>query len=685
VITIAPEGNAVYVSEPGGLIYRSEIPRQWSGDAAEVYERLRSVTGLEFGENDTVRVAKLATESEWVADQPSNVDALDEREWTAIQRYKDADWEAAAAELRKWSERRPDDWIPLGLRITPLTQLGKFDEADKVWERLVALADRPTADEWLRTANTFNRLDQQSSPAVNTMTPKSARTLKWSLPRLLEATDDDSERAGYVFDIAKAEEVQLNLDRAADAINEAVRLNTDSADMHHYRAHLMERLNQWNDALGSREEIVRISPDYRTGHFRLIASHLFANDVEMAQRRWKDYVKRVADAITPDASGVYDGQSASVNIRDWIAKTRLIMGGDLNDDMRLAITLANVNFENERAKSSSPISFLTQCKGLADYRSAKTDEGLKASITQLNAAVSLFQESRTKSYKRGISLCRFYSAMAHFRLGDKEAARRDFLDGTDHHDWDRDRMLASKTATWTDWQLGEVARKEAQQLLGIDPDAVDLPVPESSEWTVLFEDNFDNSISQDWQRLAGEWSVVEGAACGTLKQPNGGFEGNCRLEREIPDLPSTFEVEYEVKTQLQMLAACILRSGDDVVQPNGHRVALTSFPDRDLVNQGKPGLGASLLIHASVGNWFSQSAPDFRFEPNRLYKVRILRQPQRITVFVNDEQILSERVRNIDTRSIRLIARGEEGMKMFVDNFRVRTPPMIPDSDKNNE
>lgn len=94
--------------------------------------------------------------------------------------------------------------------------------------------------------------------------------------------------------------------------------------------------------------------------------------------------------------------------------------------------------------------------------------------------------------------------------------------------------------------------------------------------------------------------------------------------------------------------------------------------------------GASLLTAATFGNWVARSVPDFKFEANRHQKVRIIRQPQRITVFVDGKEILSERVRNIETRAIRFFARDEEGTEMYLDNIKVRGPQEA-DSPKNTK
>jgi len=308
---------------------------------------------------------------------------------------------------------------------------------------------------------------------------------------------------------------------------------------------------------------------------------------------------------------------------------------------------------------------------MAEYRRGNPREALE----HLQDAFDQFEEKTspgTQDSSQGIT--QFFAAMAHAEAGDDNAARTAYLDGLDRHARSNDGRRASQTSTSTYWLMAEVVRREAKKKLGINEDDIDPTIRDTSDWTVLFEDNFDDGIGEEWQRLSGDWTVVDGAACGTLVQPDGGFEGYDQLEREFPDLPPTFEFEYETWTSAPMLAASFLRLPDDAPTPLGFRVALVSLPDRHLVNQGRPGTGVSLQTSADIGWWISQSVPDFKVEPGRHYKVRIIRQPQRITVFIDGKEVLSERVRNIETRSIRFFARGEEGTKMYVDNVKVRGP-----------
>ena len=354
----------------------------------------------------------------------------------------------------------------------------------------------------------------------------------------------------------------------------------------------------------------------------------------------------------------------NAGLRDRIAKPRLLAAEPRDESFERALEIADANFHEMNTRSLHD--WVRLSKGLAEYRRGEA-ENLKAAVKHLDTSFEGFKNSR--SFQQGAGITRFIAAMAHHKLGNSELAEATYLEGLDRHDHLGSTLRQSTTAVGNDWQQAEVARREAAELLKIDETRIDPPITDTADWTVLFEDNFDVGISDDWQQMTGDWLVVDGAACGTLK------EGYGRLEREIVDLPNTFEIKYETWTSDALLAACFMRlPSEERTPPIGHRVALTSVPDRLFVAQGKPGNGVSLVTNESFNAWANQSVPDFEVQPEQHYKVRIIRQPQRITVFVDGKQVVSERVRNINTRSIRFFARGEEGTKMFVDNIRIGIP-----------
>lgn len=695
-VAFNPEGNLVVTAAADGLIRQWSLPQRWTGTPEEIRNRVERHTGITLAEADRVVAFENAAdlnETEQNSDDRQTLQGdgpnvlassatkfLTRDEDVAIRLRDEGRWEEADAALAMWASLRPDDWQPHALRLRTLVRLRKFDEADAEWKETTSRIGRDAAYAWLKADFDTHLAYSSDTPSTydaryNRLDEETAAIQGWYSGRLLKSALDDATKAALLLSLAKSHEVKFEFNEAAEAISRAVVLDDDSTDMHHYRAHLMERLNRWDEALESREAEWDQAPDDSVAAYRLMTSHLYSGNAEAAHRVWAKFVEQFAEAVTPDDDGSYDAELASVYTRDRIAKTRLVMGGQMIDEIQSAIAFANSNFDNETAMSGRIACFFTQCKGVADYRTG-SDAGYRSAIKHLDTAVELFHEPQTTIFGRGISLCRFYSAMAHYRLGDRDAARRDYLEGLEHQASTHNLNACSSTATWSDWQLAEVARREAAELLKIDLDAIDPPITDTSDWTILFEEDFDEGISENWKRLTGEWSVVDGAVRGVLAN-TGDVPSYDRLEREFPDLPDTFEIEYETWTSHPMLAACFLRQSIDDSKPLGHRVALSSSPDRELVMQNQASTGVSLLTNpgwAERGFWFPGTNPDFKVQPRQHYKVRIIRQPQRITVVIDGKQVLSERVRNTETRSIRFFARGEEGTKMFVDNLRIRVP-----------
>lgn len=674
-----PKGRAIFLDAmQDGLVRRLSIPAPWDPSAEAVVERVQRHTGIQFGSDNAVVNTDLNRNRPPRTELVAPTMAL--RELRALDAFALGETAEPQAIFHEWASQHPTEWMPLLLNVELHLKEGRVDEADHAWKLAAERVDRPTMRAWIR------RVYEPSSSSVNRLTTMQAEVTDWLYDKLLATADNDAERANVQFQQAKAHEIRLEFDRAAATIDRAVAISpTASFDMHHYRAHLMERLNRWADALTSRQDALKalgegavegaiLGARLNVASFRVICSHLFAGDEEAALEAWADSVAMNPKVVALDG-GSGDGRVHLYN-RERIAKTRLVIGGVNDKGFKLAVALANENFEDDDAMSLASSYWFAQTRGIATYRTATTDDALSQAVEELNEAVRLFKAAQAASHKRGISLCRFFSAMAHARLGDTEAAERDFLDGLDHQYSLRDQIRASTTATWNDWQLAEVVRREAQTMLGITPDTVDLPIPQdTSEWPVLIEDNFDTGLSDRWRRITRNWKVVDGAACGTL-EPTRAAEGRayCRMDYELPNLLSTFQVEYEVETSEPMLAACFLRLKSSQ-QPIGHRVALCSFSDAWLTQQGLPGTGVSLLTSDDFGVWFNQTVPEVQIEPGRRYHVRIIRQPRRVTVFLDEKQLISQRVRDIDTRFIRFFGSGKDGAKMTVDHFRLTIPP----------
>ena len=678
-----PEGRVFATAAVDGIIRQWALPERWQGDAAAISERTQRHTGLALNNAGNVIASELVP---WARDRKGNADdaaGLSDNSTTddftddqleAIRLRSAEQWEGAEAAFAEWALKQPQDWRPDVLRLRPLVQLNRFDEADAAWQRAASRIGNDSAFAWLKIDATRHaselaleyrsQRDGLRGARFNNADPESASITAWYSRQLLDRALDKATKADALFNMAKAYELEVKLEEAADAINKAIVLEPDSADIHYYRAHLMERLNRWDEALRSRQELLRLEPEHRDAHHRVAAAHLFAGDKEAFASSWAKFLSDNGKIITQE-------NTLRSGLRDRLAKTRLLAGSSDDDSLRKALELADANFDDERG-SRDLRGWVTLTKGIAEYRRGK----LEAAIEHLDSAMKLLSDpaAQVNNFARGVAMTRFVVAMAHHKLGRSDAATDAYFDGLDRHTRDDNHVRSSSLYAWTDWKLAEVARREAASLLKIDEKSIDQPVLDTSNWNVLLEEDFDDGLNDDWHQVTGKWTIVDGAACGTLEQPRGKIEAYGRLEREIADLPTTFEVEYDVWTSDPMLAACYLRKSGPPDSLSGHRVALASYPDRQLTNQGKPGRGVNLVVQTDFGYWVEDAVSDFKVEPNQRYKVRIIRQPQRITVSIDGKQVMSNRVRNIETRTLRFFARGEQGTKMFIDNIRLKIP-----------
>ncbi len=688
-LSFDPKGNSLYFGRRGGYIFQTTLPQQWSGAPRQVYERLRTFAGLEFGAEDSVRVANLSEDRDWSVDVFDEA-RLEERELDALELIVNSEWEASEKELRLWSARQPDDWIPSALLMKVLVETGKPEEAEGAFAKFVSKVDRRTAAEWLEHLTRWRKRLVVSGP---NQLPDLGELRKaiWFQSRQLEFTDGE-QRVPILYRLAQAKELGFDLDGAGAAINEAVQLDPDGMGLHRFRVRLMERLGRWKDAVESHRAIVRLAPDNNMAHFQLMVALLHLDDRSAFRDAWQAYREQRPGDLREEPGK----QFTVITPRDLLAKPRLVLGGAEDESLALALEFADANYESTTAMKSQLAGWFVLCKGLAEYRRGEP-ENLGEAIRILDVEFPRVAGPTPNRFWPAEAHARFVIAMCRHRLGDAGQARSAYLDGLDWHQRAGDILRGSRNASANDWQLADVARREAEQLLAVDLDQIDPPMTDTSEWQVVLEETFDEGITADWQQLAGQWAVVNGAASGTLKRIEESIPGFARLEREVPGAPATCQIEYETWVSDPMVTACFLRQPPrknplgflgqlakpaDQRREIGLRVALVSGSDPVLTKQGRPDTGINLLTHAAFGYWINKSVPEFNVERGKHYKVRIIRQPQRVTVFIGDEkemkEVLSERVRNIETRSIRFFARGEEGTKMFIDNVKISIPAASP-------
>ena len=246
-----------------------------------------------------------------------------------------------------------------------------------------------------------------------------------------------------------------------------------------------------------------------------------------------------------------------------------------------------------------------------------------------------------------------YAAMAHHRLGEADQARRRFVSALRWIDEVYfDYIRKPNGYSPHDWLIAEIARREAQALLGISEEQIGLEPADTTDWELLYEDDFERTeVGDAWAVDSGEWVLEEGAVVGTLTGPDYAKRSGARLLLSAAEIPDSLEVEYDTwwpeptSTELKLM-------NDD--SSHGYIAGLSGFenPARLSTFSDEPPTGPQMLIKdPDVGTaryTFIARDPQIELETNRRYHVRVIRQPRRLTMFLDGEQIFSTRIYELD-------------------------------------
>ena len=222
------------------------------------------------------------------------------------------------------------------------------------------------------------------------------------------------------------------------------------------RALLMEHLGKWNEAIQSREELVRLEPNNSYQKYKLASAYLYQKEYEKFWQVWNEMNERWREI-----SNLY--------IANRSARLRLLVDVP-GHELQASLKLADSAFEK---RDESTASIAVVLKGMAEYR-----RGNFADVVQHfeNA-----KNSKGKNSGRGYwSMCQYFAAMAHHRLGDSVAAKAAFRDASNGHQRKADYLRGSPDRSWRYWQQLEVVRREAAALLGIDDSQIDPPISDTS-------------------------------------------------------------------------------------------------------------------------------------------------------------------------------------------------------------
>jgi hypothetical protein len=194
-------------------------------------------------------------------------------------------------------------------------------------------------------------------------------------------------------------------------------------------------------------------------------------------------------------------------------------------------------------------------------------------------------------------------------------------------------------------------------------------VPDTSRWKVIFSDDFrDPRLHERW--LAGRnFSAQDGRLRGRLESFN--YQKLPVLNAGIVSkrkLPATVEVRFDCWIASKMeFYAMFNRDG---ANQQGAQAWLLANPAHMTMR------GAAIVWQGGVFHFpMLATNPHLEVQANTRYRVRLLREPRRLTMFVNGVETLSAVVPLLETPSLVLGAMfGPAASEVYLANVEIRVP-----------
>jgi hypothetical protein len=210
-------------------------------------------------------------------------------------------------------------------------------------------------------------------------------------------------------------------------------------------------------------------------------------------------------------------------------------------------------------------------------------------------------------------------------------------------------------------------------LMGISHGATkDGDAPDTSKWKLVFSDKFDrDKIGDRWKVGHGEWTVEDGVLKGKLGK-RGDADSDYRdadIVLKETQIPTKVEVRYETWSpdEIGSEAKFLNESADGGIIMAFLGVTHPAYQEK----------GAMVLVQQTN---FQRVGSDKGAEltPNVHHKVRLVRDEDRVTLFLDGKEILSADVsaaKELRDLKLHLVGTwGKEGSVVYFDNLEVRTP-----------
>jgi hypothetical protein len=192
--------------------------------------------------------------------------------------------------------------------------------------------------------------------------------------------------------------------------------------------------------------------------------------------------------------------------------------------------------------------------------------------------------------------------------------------------------------------------------------------PDTDRWPVIFADDFKRTeLGPRWKPLT-PWTAADGHLCGRLTDSSY-FKIPVRTASVVPlvKLPQTVEVRFDCWSSADMnLFAMFIKDGAH----NGVQAWLLGAPQL----YGVRGAGIAWQGGATYCPLITTN-PHVEVRPKTRYRVRVLREPRRVTTFVDGVEVASATVPLLETPTLALGGMwGPLGAEVFLANVEIRAP-----------
>ncbi len=661
-IAFDSSGTTVATASADGLVRFWALPGRWPDDVDEISQRIAAHTGMVLSRSGEVLHREFTNQgvgqSVWTAvaeHQRQQHSSLVTGALDALARQSFSD---AQIGLEKCAQRYPNHWQYRLLQIRPLVEQGRIDEAEKIVEVVRRQIGDATVRLWLEKNLHQLGIKADQGPYDDDF----ARQLVWHREQLIKVQPSEVFRQALLFELINEDENSFSPHEQLAYLNEFLELRASEPQMLIRRAALLERLHRWDEAIRDYKRVAELDPDQHFHQYRLLALYLFVDDQESFLSAWQQMFDKWAD-------------TTEKRIPERLAKPALLLGRD-NEGLQFALKLADRAFK-ERHKEERYEAYDLVAKGFAEYRRGD----FQSAINYLNESIAIF-ESGVNPYAPALNY--FFVAMAQHQLGSTDAALESYQTGVDRNETYYD-YIVNNSNFMVDWLFAETARRQAASVLGIELDQAIFPVPplpETESWVTLFEDNFDrNDLGDDWSEEEA-WSIEDGAIRGQvgLGKSSRGRRYDTTIELLGHEVPRVAEITYQTWWSQPLLSELKIASDE---YPS-YVVGLSGVTHLYRTPFGESGKGPHLRDYFVIGKRRDGSdilgarwtaiRPNIELPAGQHYQIRIVQQPEHVRVFIDDEEVISERITAQTGRTLILYGNGPADASVYFDNLRIRTP-----------